>query len=175
MASIFTHPVVAIAFSPWVNTPNKRKVIISGIILSIFPDIDVIAFKFGIPYEHMFGHRGFTHSIAFALLFSWAVAWFITKPSKLVIWLYLFICMVSHGILDALTNGGLGIAFFAPFSNERYFLPTQPIQVSTLHVQHFFSEHGVTVMKSEFLYVWLPLLFLWGVNYLFCHIKKQPI
>ena len=67
MASIFTHPVVAIAFSPWVNTPNKRKVIISGIILSIFPDIDVVAFKFGIPYEHMFGHRGITHSIAFAL------------------------------------------------------------------------------------------------------------
>ena len=80
--------------------------------------------------------------------------------------------MVSHGILDALTNGGLGIAFFAPFSNERYFLPIQPIQVSTLQVQHFFSEHGITVMKSELLYVWLPLLFLWGVNYFLCRIKK---
>ncbi len=172
MASIFTHPVVAIAFSPWVNTLNKRKVIISGMILSIFPDIDVIAFKFGIPYEHLFGHRGITHSIAFALLFSGAITWLITKSSKLAIWLYLFICMVSHGILDALTNGGLGIAFFAPFSSERYFFPVQPIQVSTLHVQHFFSEHGVMVMKSEFLYVWLPLLALWGLNCFLCHIKK---
>ncbi len=172
MASIFTHPVVAIAFSPWVNKLNKRKVIISGIILSIFPDIDVIAFKLGIPYEHLLGHRGITHSITFALLFSGAITWLIAQSSKLAIWLYLFICMVSHGILDALTNGGLGIAFFAPFLNERYFLPIQPLQVSTLHVQHFFSEHGVTVMKSEFLYVWLPLLFLWGVNYFLWRIKK---
>jgi len=172
VASIFTHPIVAIAFSPWVNTLNKRKVIFSGIILSIFPDIDVVAFKFGIPYEHMFGHRGITHSIVFALLFSGAITWLISKSSKSIIWLYLFTCMVSHGILDALTNGGLGIAFFAPFLSERYFLPIQPIQVSTLHVQHFFSKHGVTVMKSEFLYIWLPLLFLWGVNYFLCRAKK---
>jgi len=173
VASIFTHPVVAIAFSPWVKKRHKGKVIFSGIILSIFPDIDVIAFKFGIPYEHMFGHRGITHSILFALLFSGTIARLITKSSKSAIWLYLFVCMVSHGILDALTNGGLGIAFFAPFSSERYFLPIQPVQVSTLHVQHFFSEHGVTVLKSELLYVWLPLLFLWGVNYFLCHIKKN--
>lgn len=172
MASIFTHPVVAIAFSPWVNSLHKRKVIFSGIILSIFPDIDVIAFYFGIPYAHMFGHRGITHSIVFALLFSGAVTWLISKSFRSAIWLYLFFCMVSHGILDALTNGGLGIAFFAPFSSERYFFPIQPIQVSTLHVRHFFSEHGITVMKSEFLYIWLPLLVFRGVNYFLCRIKK---
>ena len=176
MASIFTHPIVALAFSPWVNVLNKRKVTISGIILSIFPDIDVIAFKLGIPYEHLFGHRGITHSIAFAIVLSGGVAWYFSRSSQKethLIWLYLFICMVSHGMLDALTNGGLGIAFFAPFSNERYFFPMQPINVSSLRIGDFFSEHGLFVMKSEILFIWIPFSFVWGINYFFSRIKNK--
>ena len=36
----------------------------------------------------------------------------------------------SHGLFDAMTNGGLGVAFFAPLDNARYFLPWRPIPVS---------------------------------------------
>jgi hypothetical protein len=31
----------------------------------------------------------------------------------------------SHGMLDAMTDGGLGVAFFAPFDNARYFFPME--------------------------------------------------
>jgi inner membrane protein len=32
--------------------------------------LDVITFAFGIPHEHFWGHRGFSHSLVFALI--WA-------------------------------------------------------------------------------------------------------
>jgi inner membrane protein len=73
---------------------------------------------------------------------------------------------VSHGLLDAMTNGGLGVAFFAPFSNERYFLPWRPILVSPLSIHVFFgSRKGLRVMWSELGWIWLPaaLVFLVGL------------
>ena len=34
--------------------------------LSLLPDADVVGFSFGVRYEDPFGHRGATHSFAFA-------------------------------------------------------------------------------------------------------------
>ena len=171
MATIFTHPIVAISLSPWLRHSEKHWVIlITGMILTILPDIDVIGFKLGIPYLHLFGHRGFTHSIFFAALMSGVVAWILVYHSQLkltLIWFYLFICMMSHGLLDAFTNGGHGIAFFSPFSNERFFFPFQPIEVSTLSIKRFFAGQGYDVIISELIWLWLPLtgLFITGLIY----------
>jgi len=65
--------------------------------------------------------------------------------------------MASHGALDAMTNGGKGVAFFAPFSDGRYFLPFRPLEVSTLDLNRFMSAQGTNVLKSELLWVWTPL------------------
>ncbi len=145
-------------------------------ILTIFPDIDVIGFKMGIPYQHMLGHRGITHSIPFAILISGIISLFFCRTFNekiFPIWIYLFICTASHGIFDAFTDGGLGIAFFAPFSNERYFFPIRPIEVSSLTISHFFSEHGISVLKSEFLFLWIPCLLLWVINHLLVRARKR--
>ena len=72
------------------------------------------------------------------------------------LWSYLFLATASHGFLDALTDGGLGVAFLAPFHNERYFLPIRPIPVSPIAPPRFFSERGLPVIRSELLWVWLP-------------------
>jgi len=69
---------------------------------------------------------------------------------------------ISHGVLDACTNGGLGIAFFAPFSDTRFFLPARPIEVSPIGAA-FFSMRGWSVLESEMLWVWLPTLAVVGV------------
>ncbi len=55
-----------------------------------------------------------------------------------------------------MTNGGLGVAFFAPFDNTRYFFPWRPIQVSPIGAKAFFSAAGWRVIKSELIWVWLP-------------------
>ncbi|MCG8553124.1 MAG: metal-dependent hydrolase, partial [Desulfobacterales bacterium] len=74
--------------------------------------------------------------------------------------LYFSIVSSSHGILDAFTNGGLGIALLSPFDNERYFFPATPIYVSPLSVKEFISEKGIAILKNEILWVWVPSIFV---------------
>jgi inner membrane protein len=161
MATIFTHPVIAVGLSPWLDFQEKRKqIIFFAIILTILPDVDVVGFRLGVPYLHLFGHRGFTHSIFFAAMISGIVTWLVVKNTNLKykpIWFYLFLCTLSHGLLDALTNGGYGIAFFSPFSNERYFFSSTPIDVSTLSIKRFFAGQGYKVLITELIWIWMPL------------------
>ncbi len=61
MATIISHPAVPLA----VGIALGRGVIPArllefGLLCSILPDLDVLAFKLGIPYEAMLGHRGFS-------------------------------------------------------------------------------------------------------------------
>jgi inner membrane protein len=76
-----------------------------------------------------------------------------------------FAAMVSHGLLDAMTTGGLGVGFFAPFSNVRYFLPWRPIRVSPFGWRWLFSHRGYLVLVSELKWVWLPSLGLAGAGW----------
>lgn len=164
MATIFTHPIIALGLSPLFKSVRQSKtILLAGAVLTIVPDFDVIGLRLGIPYEHVLGHRGITHSLFFAVIFSGLASCFFTHSSKahsIQVWFYLFLCMASHGVLDALTNGGHGIAFFAPFNNERYFFPVTPIEVSTLNITRFFQGQGLAVIKSELLWVWTPCLII---------------
>ncbi len=126
------------------------------------PDLDVVSFIFRIPYKSAFGHRGISHSIAFAVAIAFLAFWALPSrcreiPARRWLWTYLFLATVSHGVLDAFTNGGRGIAFFAPFDYDRYFFPVTPIEVSPLGVG-FFSRRGFAVLLSEIQWVWLPSL-----------------
>ena len=164
MPTIITHTVVAVAtgkaFGP--EEVPKRFWFFS-IFLSVIPDADVIAFFFGIPYGHFFGHRGFFHSPFFGLLLSVFVVcvFFRSVESFSRRWwfytVYFSLLYASHGIFDALTDGGLGIALLSPFDDTRYFLPWRPILVAPIGVADFFSRWGMMVIKSEILWVWLPL------------------
>ncbi|MEK6375196.1 MAG: metal-dependent hydrolase [Acidobacteriota bacterium] len=142
MPTIFTHPAVAIALRP--------RHLLAGTLLTVLPDIDVLAFRFGIPYGSTFGHRGFTHSILFAAIAA-AIATVALRSNRRTFAL-LFVCAVSHGVLDTMTDGGRGIAFFSPFSNHRYFLPWRPIRVSPIGGIDF------GVLWSEVRWVWLPAM-----------------
>lgn len=52
-----------------------------------------------------------------------------------------------------MTNGGLGVAFFAPFSSARYFLPFRPIEASPISITAFFTYRGLEVLESEMLWI----------------------
>ena len=56
---------------------------------------------------------------------------------RISLWTHFFASGV-HGLLDAMTDGGLGVAFFSPFDNRRYFLPWTPIRVIPDRRQPFF-------------------------------------
>jgi inner membrane protein len=70
------------------------------------------------------------------------------------------VATASHGILDSFTKGGLGVAFFWPWSGERYFAPIRVIEVSPLSIQRFVSEGGARVLLSELIWVWGPCALL---------------
>lgn len=165
MASIITHVVVPLAIGVVAGPRNVSKLLLFyACVASMLPDIDVIAFKMGIEYSSPWGHRGFTHSISFAVcvgLFG-AIFHAYLKSSRWAAFSLLFLAVLSHGVLDALTNGGLGIAFFWPLTDERFFFPWQPIQVSPIGLSAFLSEWGWRVIQSELLWVWLPILSLSG-------------
>jgi len=127
---------------------------------AVLPDIDAVGLWLGIPYAHPFGHRGFTHSLPFSVALA-GVGYFLAPmvgAEPLIAFLVLLICAASHGLLDGLTNGGLGIAFFSPFSHRRYFLPWRVIEVSPLSLFELFSWRGLRVLGSEIRYVWVPCL-----------------
>ncbi|MDQ1348537.1 MAG: inner membrane protein [Acidobacteriota bacterium] len=127
---------------------------------SVLPDIDSLGFVFGIPYGSLFGHRGFTHSLAFALLLGCG-ALPLSKWLQVGRWwafFVVFLSTASHGLLDALTDGGLGVAFFSPFSNERFFLPWSPFPASPIGLLEVFSSAELHVLASELMYIWLPCL-----------------
>jgi inner membrane protein len=127
--------------------------------LGLLPDLDVLAFSCGIPYGSRFGHRGFSHSFACALLggllAALAMAGLLGVPWWRL-WLVFSAAMATHTLLDALTDGGLGVAFFAPLDDRRYFLPWRPIRVSPIGWAAF-SRWGLRALLSEVFWVWLPL------------------
>ena len=117
--------------------------------------MDVLGFGFGIRYEDLLGHRGLSHSFLFAAVLSSALVFAVHEGRRQWVWLYLFLATASHGLLDALTNGGLGVAFFSPFDPARHFFAFTPIAVSPIGAG-IFSTRGVFVLLSEFKWVWLP-------------------
>ena len=80
-----------------------------------------MAFALDIPYAHPLGHRGLTHSLPFALLAGWLASRVGFGEARNVAWIAISASMASHGLLDALTNGGLGVGLLLPFSGERFF------------------------------------------------------
>ena len=78
--------------------------------------------------------------------------------NRLKLAVLLFVITASHGVLDAITDGGLGVAFFSPFNPQRYFLPWTPIHVSPIGASGFFSARGLDVIESEIVWIWGPTL-----------------
>ena len=112
--------------------------------------------------------KAHVHSLFFSAVLSVSVtailAWHERlKISRSALFAYLFLATASHGILDAMTNRGLGVAFFSPFDNSRYFLPWRPIRVSPIAIHRFFSARGYAVLRSELLWVWIPAILFAGV------------
>jgi inner membrane protein len=165
LPTIITHSVFAVAGGDAFSIIDvPRRFWLLSVVCSVFPDADVIGFAFGIPYDHFFGHRGFFHSPFFGLLLGifFVTVFFRNEKRFSKRWwlyiLYFFLLSSSHGILDACTDGGLGIALLSPFDNTRYFFPWRPIMVSPIGIKAFLSKWGLMVIYREIVLIWLPLM-----------------
>ena len=118
--------------------------------LSLLPDADVVGFAQGVEYADPWGHRGATHSFAFAAALGLAVglgARLAGLPVARTIW-FAILVLASHPVLDTMTDGGLGCALWYPFDLTRYFAPWRPIPVAPIG-WHLLSAEGVRVALTE--------------------------
>jgi len=164
MASLFGHGLVGFTLTKIASAKASKVLLFLAIVSAILPDLDVVTFG-KIPYTHPFGHRGFTHSIVFALIWATILAFIFTKAKRILFFAVIFLSTISHGVLDALTTGGKGVGFFIPFNNARFFFPWQVIKVSPIGISKFFTNRGVQVILSELKYIGIPCLIVLIVLY----------
>ncbi len=170
MATVFTHGFLAAALAltaPPRLYSARLLAILAGV--AVLPDLDVVGFALGISLDHPLGHRGWSHSLAFAAVVGLLGATLLFRhhqPLTRPWWgltALIGVACASHGVLDALTNGGRGVAFLLPFTDERYFFPWRPIHVSPLGVAAFFERRSLSILQSELLWIWLPVAGLFAV------------
>jgi inner membrane protein len=127
--------------------------------LSLLPDADVVGFALGVRYADPWGHRGASHSLAIAVAAGLAVglAARVFGRSFRRSAVLAAVVLASHGLLDTLTDGGLGCALFWPFDLTRYFAPWRPIPVAPIGLG-FLSPDGLMVSAVE-LVLFAPLIF----------------
>ena len=165
MPTIFSHAFFAAAAGrAFFRKPVSRWFWFLTAVCAIIPDADVIGYSFGVQRGGMFAHRGFTHSIVFAIIFGAFVAVIARRflkinVSLLKLTVYFALATFTHPLLDMLTDGGSGVALLAPFSNQRFFFPWRPVEVSPIGLR-FFSERGIDVILSEIIWIWIPAIIL---------------
>ena len=158
MPTALSHPAVPVAIGLGLGRAAvSGRLLAAAAVASVLPDLDVIGFRLGIPYASALGHRGLSHSLLFAVAVAVAGAALhrALRSRPLTTFAFLLVSTASHGILDAFTTGGLGVAFFWPFSSERFFAGTRVIVVAPLGVRAL-SSRGAALLSSELRWVWGP-------------------
>ncbi len=159
MASAISHFVVGmgLALPALRSTTIKRAlppwaILLSAGVLAAAPDVDTLLMSaLEIPYNSVLGHRGLLHSAPFLVVVNSLLAWGAARGSwpavarLAALW---SCCALSHPLMDMLTNGGLGVMLWYPFSEHRLFFGWRPIRVAPLGVRRFFSQ-AAYVLKSE--------------------------
>lgn len=162
MPTVFSHAVAGFAVATLVRSPERLgRLAVAGALCAAAPDLDVAGVWLGVPWGHVLGHRGITHSLVFAAALAAVAVLTLFRAHagggrRGALWLVLFVATASHGVLDAMTDGGSGVAFLAPFDDARYFLSWRPIPVSPIGVSRFLTPRGLHILQAELLLIWLP-------------------
>lgn len=180
MPTVITHAIVGAAGAgAWNLRKNRLKFIILSLTCPVLPDLDVIGFKLGIKYEDFLGHRGFFHSLFLGCIVGLLVSSVFFREERFFskawirLTLYFSALTATHGLLDAFTSGGLGIALLSPFDDTRYFFPWTPIKVSPINVHRFLNHRGIAILKTEALWIWLPAGVFVVLTWLYRAMRKK--
>ncbi len=164
MPTILTHALLPLAAAVALGrTRLPPRLALAGMAAAVLPDADVAMFALGIDYAHAWGHRGASHSLVFALACGALAALLARSLRARAIRALAFVALsaASHPLLDMLTDGGLGVALFWPWSDARHFAPWRVVEVSPF-ANRFFSARGAEVLWSELRWVWLPTVVVAG-------------
>lgn len=172
MATTYTHAVVGLGIAQLYTPPRWRWLHWTlAAFLAIFPDVDAFS---SAAYGAILGHRGFTHTLIFSLWLALLTASLTFRWLRGSFWALsgvYFLALASHGLLDALTYGGMPIPFFWPLTDQRYG-NWGPIPVSDLGFE-IPDPRSSRSLRSELIQVWLPTAACVGVLTLVRHFRRR--
>lgn len=161
------------------------KAALWGAIGGTIPDLDVFLRFFYDPLDAALVHRGFSHSLLFALIAGPLLGWISHKLSKekftLRMWILLwFLSIVTHPLLDIFTN--YGTQFFWPFSPRISFntvfvidpLYTVPFMVFLIGALFMKRESKRRRNWNRAGIIYSSLYLLWGVIVKLCILNQAP-
>jgi inner membrane protein len=159
MPTIVSHAAVPLALGIGFGRNRvPRSLLVAGMIASMLPDADVIFFRFGATYDDVWSHRGFSHSLGFAIFLGLLASLALRRfAPPLVAFAFIAASAASHGLLDMMTNGGHGIAILWPITDQRYFFDWRPIRVAPLALSRF-PARAAAIATTETLWIWLPAI-----------------
>ena len=110
---------------------------------------------------------------ASATLFYWVAPLLVKGNLRLPLVIFV-VLIASHGLMDMLTNGGLGIALFSPFITERFFWDWRPILVSPIGLKNFISPWGLAVVIQELRWFGAPAALLIAATLIYRYMARRP-
>jgi inner membrane protein len=138
--------------------------------LAALPDADVVAVALGAHDGGVLGHRGASHSLCAALAMGLICALLARRLGwpALRTGVAAALAVASHGLLDAIGEGGRGIPLLWPFTASRFMSPWRLLPDAPRGLK-FLSRHGLVDLALEFL-VFLPatMFALWPA-------RPQPV
>ncbi len=126
-----------------------------GMLCGVLPDADFISvWLHWDAYSGPYGHRGFTHSLGFALLLGLVGALFAARGARWSTAVYVSLCTASHPLLDGLFDRGICNAWLWPLDAMRQCLPWRPIPMRGVGL------FGWARWWHELVWIGLPCLLL---------------
>ena len=183
MAAVVSHALAATAIAAVLRPERKPPVRYwaAAVAIAVVPDVDIAFVWMGARYRGMFGHRGITHSIAFAVIAAVVLARRLFRAARprlrARIGAVFLLAGLSHGFLDASMASGVGVAALAPFSAARYHAIFRPIAVTPPTGNPWLDPGGIRVTNSEILWIWLPALaaMLAGLRMRPAETRRNPV
>jgi inner membrane protein len=171
MPTIITHSIVSGLLGKAIKWKPTPLITGCSVLCGSLPDVDVVGRFFGIEYLHEWGHRGMSHSFFIAACIGLCLSFLCSDRSvinRVGWWLYFTLLTSTHTLLDMFTNGGHGVAIFAPWSHQRHFAPDsyRVVEVSPLNFRFFTWERLSPVFYSELMWIILPIFFLVLIRWL---------
>jgi inner membrane protein len=145
------------------------RLMVAGAVCGIVPDLDFLSIRMGFDrYGGTYGHRGFTHSLGFALLIGLLAALWTSSVApgwrrRVGRGAFLALCTASHPLLDSLFDVGICSAWLWPLDGARHCLDWRPIPMQGI------ALFGEQRFLMELQWIGVPLLELANVGMLLRH------
>jgi len=165
MPSVLGHALAGLTISAaYTQGRPPRRTWILATACAVAPDLDWFTGFLKLSDGNSLSHRGMSHSLLAAALIA-AAAMLIGFRPRLRSprhWACMLSAAFSHGLLDACTFGGTGVAFLLPFSRARFVCLWQPIFVSPIPLSGRLLDWLLFSLGTEIVWIGIPACLVFG-------------